>query len=354
MKFLLIAVHGLNTHWPGPYGNEWTLTPQFDALAAESFVFDHHFCTRPTPAGFRQSWQTGGQSGTDLLAELNVRGIHTLFLNHTPQSPGETKSLWSLARQAAKSLIDVPDWFVMVETAQLLPPWNVKKETFQQLAKHSEFNKEDEPLVPLTDPAFGEYPPDDREWERLRLSFACQLEELDRDITLIRRSFFPKLDSDAVTVVTGTHGLALAEHGYVGPHPDCVYSEDVHVPLLIHSSASRLAPRRISQFTTHDDLHGAIRQAFGLGTENSLLNPVVFSGRPNILAERCMPSGIARYFRIPEWSYVLPVGVPTDEGKLFAQPDDRWETMNLAQTQPGPVEEITNMLKEHLVRETPT
>ncbi len=356
MKFLLIAVHGLNAHWPGPYGNEWVNTPQLDALAAASFVFDHHFCTRPTPAGFRESWRTGGRQDSDALRDLAAKNVHALLLNRAPDSPtGEWatvipnqdgKSLWALARQAAKALADKPDWFACVETAQLLRPWTVDEKRFGKHTVLSELESTDSPLTPWPDPVIGEHKLTDREWERLRLSFACVMEELDRDITLIRKSFFPNEAEDAVIVITGTHGFPLAEHGHVGPHPAMIFADEVHVPLIVHSAASRHGPRRCAEFTTADDLHDGIRQAFGLGAGPSLLNPVGFTGRPHILAERPTPAGSAHYFRNREWSYSLPVGLPFGDGQLFSQPDDYWEAMNLAHTQPGPVEDIANLFKE--------
>lgn len=344
MKFLLIAVHGLNVHWPGPYGNEWVHTPQLDALAAQSFVYDHHFCTRPTPAGFRESWQTGGRQESDVVRELTAKGVHTLFLNHTPQSG---QSLWTAARHAAKTLAGHEHWFVCVETAQLLPQWTVNEKAFRGHADLSELDSPEAPLTPWPDPGVCEHTLTDREWERLRLSFGCMVEDLDRDITLIRKSFFPKGEvDDAVTVVTGTHGLPLVEHSHVGPHPTMIYADEVHVPLIVHSAASRRDPRRCAEFTAVDDLHQAIRHAFELSAGPSLLSPVGFAGRPHVLAERPSRTGSAHYFRGRDWSYSLPAGLPFGDGQLFSQPDDYWEVMNLAHSQPGPVEEIANLFKE--------
>jgi len=339
MKFLLIAVHGLNVHWPGPYGNEWVHTPQLDALAAQSFVFDHHFCTRPTPEGFRESWRS-----SYVLHELAAAGIQTLCIEHTPQSG---QSLWTSARQSAKLLANSEHWFACVETAHLLPPWTVNEKAFRQHAELSELESPEAPLTPWADPGVGEHTLTDREWERLRLSFGCLVEDLDRDITLIRKSFFPKGEADdAVTVVTGTYGLPLAEHGHVGPHPTMLFADEVHVPLIVHSAASRRDPRRCAEFTAVDDLYEAVRHAFGLSTGPTLLSPVGFVGRPHVLAERPSPTGSAHYFRGRDWSYSLPAGLPFGDGQLFSQPDDYWEAMNLAHSQPGPVEEIANLFKE--------
>ena len=358
MKLLLIAVQGLNTHWPGPYGNEWVATPRLDALAGESFVFDNHFCTSPDPAGFRHSWQSASQAGPDFLEELSARKIHTLFLNHTADSPtgnwqsivatlpGERKSLWSLAREAAKRLAGADDWFVCVETSQLLPPWTIKAPAFAKHADLSELNSPAEPLTPWPDPARGPHTLDNKAWERLRLSFACAIEELDRDIALVRGSFFPKPAEDALIILTGTHGLPLGEHGHVGPHPTTIHGEEVHVPFMICSAESRTAPRRVARFTTHEDLRGIINRSFEPGSTTATpWIPAMGAGRTEMVATRQTLAGPAIYHRDTDWSYNVPAGVRLEEGNLYSQPDDLWETMNLAQTQPGPVEEITGRLR---------
>ena len=54
MNVLVVAAHGLNCHWLGPYGNAWVATPAADALACEAVVFDRHFADDPS-AGVRGS-----------------------------------------------------------------------------------------------------------------------------------------------------------------------------------------------------------------------------------------------------------------------------------------------------------
>ncbi len=44
---LVLTVDGLHSGFLGPYGNTWIQTPEFDALAAEGFVFDQAMIAHP-------------------------------------------------------------------------------------------------------------------------------------------------------------------------------------------------------------------------------------------------------------------------------------------------------------------
>src|SRR5262249_25163323 len=142
MNVVVLAAHGLNCHWLGPYGNEWVATPAFDTLACESLVFDRHFADDPSSAGFRDA--------TDpLFAALRARPIRTVLVDDRKgstrapaadevvrtgpagnSSPGN--SLIAAVEEALDHLGD--QWLFWIETDRLLPPWDIDTETYQHYA----------------------------------------------------------------------------------------------------------------------------------------------------------------------------------------------------------------------------
>lgn len=331
MKVLMIVAHGWNTHWASCYGNEWVEMNQLDRFAAQSYVFDHHFCTHPTANGFQETVVK------PIFSALQNQQVHSV---HVSYSPNPKQSIWSTARQTAKSLAGINDWFVIIETTQLFPPWVIDEKAFNKHVALLDEKPETEQITPWPDPSVGELDVDDHTWERLRLSFATVVENFDRDIALIKQSFFPKDDPAHVVILTGSHGYPLGEHSSVGPHQTMLFNEEYHVPLLIQTANSIALPRRCQAFTTHLDLTETINTVF-TQPDRGLLNPKLVNSRENVIIMRDQLTSV----RTRDWSYVVPAENDVGIGLLFSQPDDRWEKMNLAQSQPGAVDDFTQLLK---------
>jgi len=57
MKVICILLDSLNRHFLSIYGNDWVRTPNLDALARRSLVFDQHYIgSAPTMPGRRDPW----------------------------------------------------------------------------------------------------------------------------------------------------------------------------------------------------------------------------------------------------------------------------------------------------------
>lgn len=59
MHAVVLTFDRLPAHLIGCYGNEWIETPGFNALAAQSLVFERHLVELPGPAGASHPWWTG-------------------------------------------------------------------------------------------------------------------------------------------------------------------------------------------------------------------------------------------------------------------------------------------------------
>ena len=80
MNVVVIAAHGLNCHWLGPYGNEWISSPTINSLACESVLFDRHFANDPSPAAFRRDLSPG---------RLTPAGIATVLVDDRKSSTND-------------------------------------------------------------------------------------------------------------------------------------------------------------------------------------------------------------------------------------------------------------------------
>src|ERR671912_921502 len=81
MNVLVLAAHGLNCRWLGPYGNEWVSTPALDALACQAVVFDHHFADDPAAATVDHALPP------DARRALRAAGIHFALVDDRKTGP---------------------------------------------------------------------------------------------------------------------------------------------------------------------------------------------------------------------------------------------------------------------------
>ena len=91
MHAVLLTFDRLPARFLGCYGGEQTPTPNFDQLAASSFVFDQHFCATADPDTAARAWWSGrhqppgpaaAQPGApDIITALHAAGVRTILLS---------------------------------------------------------------------------------------------------------------------------------------------------------------------------------------------------------------------------------------------------------------------------------
>src|SRR5579883_1579608 len=173
MKAIVLIVRGLQAGALGCYGNQWTFTPAFDALAAAGIVFDQHFAVNADPAGARRVWRSGRYhfpshvqtANADLLSALRQRQIHTcLILDDNRPSPSEFAVGWDRVERVSAAEGEMPldavleaagvaleqlerhdNWLLWIDLAVLLPPWQVPEE-FQQAYFSNEADADEDGL----------------------------------------------------------------------------------------------------------------------------------------------------------------------------------------------------------------
>jgi arylsulfatase A-like enzyme len=361
MKALVVVARGLQLGYVGGYGNDWIDTPALDRLAAEGVVFDQHVADRPDAAGARRAWRRGRYpfspcdeppaDSADLLALLRGAGVTTFLLrDERGLFPDEFTTGWDEALTvpsddpegvlgtlplALHRLAGPEHWLLWVESAALLPPWDVPAES------HDPGVEEEEPLAPWTGPLPEAIDAEDDEtFLRLQAAYAAAVRTLDAGLGFVYEELAARrLLDDLLLVVTADHGFPLGEHGAVGDHQPGLYEELLHLPLLLRLPRAEEAGRRIPALTQPVDLMPTLLEAFGVSVpvvHGHCLWPLVRGKADRVRDYACSglpyPTGWDWALHTPDWALRLPPPAdPPRPPQLFVKPDDRWEVNDLRQ-----------------------
>lgn len=412
MSAIVFAINGCPAAWLGAYGNDWVGTPHLDRLAAEGVTFDRHTADRPGERHPLSSASFG--SARTLLVRANHTDTdapdwyYAAFgeVFDARPNPDDHSPLDSLLRELP-ALLDrlagEPNFLLWIETDRLLPPWDVQQDVFEAYLedaadedkyepdepRESEANaeeadeeeegyegdededeeEEEEPepvaavepkerVAPLDDPPTGPFDRADLDaWDWLHCTFAAVVTKLDAELgamfELLRARGF---DKTATWIVTSHFGQALGEHGIVGPHRPWLYSELVHVPLLVRLPNAEQAGRRVTGFTQPPDLAPTLRALLGVPYEGDAQNLLpLMRGEAESAREcavsQCEVNGInERSIRTHEWALLVPEGDDTRKPQLFTKPDDRHEVNDLYSRNVERADELEAQLRRHLAR----
>ncbi len=161
------------------------------------------------------------------------------------------------------------DWLLWVDLAALIPPWDTPEEFlapyFQaEAAENEEEEEELEPLTPLNDPTPGPVDAEDDElFLRLQDSYAGAVTHLDAGVgRLLERLDAVDAGDETLVVLTADCGLALGEHGHVGPAAPLAHEETTHLPLILCLPGGDEAGRRVAALTQAADLAATLADVF--------------------------------------------------------------------------------------------
>ena len=169
-----------------------------------------------------------------------------------------------------------------------------------------EEHDEEEPLTPLNDPALGAIDPDDDTlFLRLQSSYAGAVTRLDAGMgRLLERLVALNPDDDVLIVCTADYGLALGEHGVVGPTPPAAHEETVHLPLILRLPGADEAGRRVAALTQAVDLAPTLADVFEAelpSAHGRTLLPLVYGEARKKSALTSVP-GVQSGWARAEWS----------------------------------------------------
>lgn len=374
MNVLVLAAHGLNCRWLGPYGNEWVATPAADALACEAIVFDQHFADEPTAAGFRNALPTG------VIQALRDASVTAAFLDDRKAGPADDRP-WdrtyqtnptahptpaAALRAALSSALDAlagrSPWLLWVETDRLVPEWDFELETYQQYAadtgRFEEGEEDEDPGEPIDQPTPGDFDPDDRRlWHRLHNSFAAAVTAFDAELGSLAEMLRARdLAQSTAWVLTAGYGWPLGEHGLVGPAGSRLHPELVHLPLLIRLPGNRQGMRRVPAFTQIADLGPTLLDLFGVPARAALpgasLVPLTAGTNTPWREDARSARGEERSLRTADWAYLPPTAA--GPARLYRRPDDLWEVNDLAPRYPDECDRLAARLDGRPESKEPT
>ena len=373
MNIVCLAIDRLHWGYLGAYGNTWNETPQFDRLAAESFVFDRCFIDTPKLGDFYRSLWTGGhvyQAGRGepvlgLPAAFCDAGWRTLLATDevevarhplavgfrdvvewelpdahcAAESAEETLLAQTFSRLIEQTADAESPFFIWCHLASLGRVWDAPWD------ERTAYLAGDDPDPPAAieppnvlleagfdpDVLFG--------WTQ---AYAAQVRVLDLCLGVWRDCLESSAAAgDTALMVLGTRGYPLGEHRRLGPCDDALYAELTHVPMLLRLPGGLGAGARSGSLVYPADVIASLWELCQPGqpghsgqpgrpspmspTAASVL-PVVRGDSEEVRDRLALSSGSDDDVLItPAWYYRRGA-----RGELFVQPDDPWLESDVA------------------------
>jgi hypothetical protein len=372
MNAICLVIDRLHAGYLGAYGNTWIATPVFDRLACEGFVFDHALADSPRLEDLYRSYWQGWHpmcpgeppEGRSSLAErLDEVGVQTALLSDERSVLGHALALqfdelveidppWEPrpaegleATHLARCFAQAISWLGGAEGPFLLwchlgglgSAWDAPAEFRRRYWEQGDPEPPEGAEVPdQTLPA--DYDPD--ELLAAVQAYSGQVSLLDTCLgALVEQLDECPAGDETLLLVASARGLPLGEHRRLGPCDGALYSELVHVPLLVRMPGGLGAAGRSQALVQPADLWATLLDAWGIDdrpdspTGASLL-PIVREETAALRDHVCLAGdGLEQAIRTPAW-YLRRGPRP----ELFAKPDDRWEANDVARRCPEVVE----------------
>jgi len=414
MNLVCVCLDRLHAGYLGCYGNTWVATPALNRLAAEGAVLQNVVCdTTDLASAYESLWRgshaaerTADAAATarPTLVELaRAAGLHTLLVADDPvvgEHPAgaafdekaefdpptageltagesaddeESTHIARLFSQTLERVAAIRRPFLLWFHAQAMNgPWDAPLEL------RNEYADEDDPPPPtFTAVPHRELPDDVDLDERFGISqaYAGQVTHIDACLGgLLEQLEESGLQDDTVVVVFAPRGIALGEHGAVGPFDDRLHGELVHVPCLIRLPGGRAALRRSHALVQPCDLYWTLAELLGASTtvkadeDQTTTSPApwgrsllpLLDGTADALRDRALVVGASESgIRTGAWylrsraESISDAGdndQPNDEpaDQLYVKPDDLWEVNDVANRAPEVVEQLRLVAVETL------
>ncbi|MGQ9575253.1 MAG: sulfatase family protein [Thermoguttaceae bacterium] len=372
MNAICLAVDGLHVGYLGAYGNCWIKTPALDRLALEGFVFDQFLIDSPDLGTlYRSYWQmTHALAGprspgmpphlgrllaaqgvsavlmTDepaLAANLLAAGFEPVIRLPAPQQtavadrPDKTHLFGSFAHLVQWLASAREPFCVWCHLSGLAAPWDGPMDLRRA------YMEPGDPEPPQTAEVPNRILPADYDPDELLgicQAYAGQVTLLDRCVgALMELVDREGLGSQTLLAVFGVRGFPLGEHRRVGLCDEPLYSELVHVPLILRFPGGLGAAGRSQALVQPADLGATLADFWGIPLERTpgdgrTLLPLVREEIETARDRACIVG------RSPDRAIATPVWYlrVAEREELFLRPDDRWQVNDVADRCPEVVE----------------
>ncbi len=339
-----LSIDGMAARYLGPYGNTAVATPGINRLASQAILFENSWarsCNGTIPAAWgwdaldelmRRSDKRSGRPARWLLITDDrevaawgqgkfdeVISLHDPLPNQLAVDVAET----CLARffGEALSYVDAiaPGDFLLLHSRGLRFPWDAPFD--YRLATCGEGDPEPPRELEFPLGHYAEVDPDQRlGWQQAYLGQLSALDEcLDLFADCLQASSLPIL-----WALSSPLSFPLGEHGFLGVHPDCVYDDALHVPLLVGDPRCPESAR-VPTLVHADRWIEIMSEA--LAGKQPPHYPILPDREREWLISSSVSALLPRAKRTHGWKVIERAdGIQ----ELYVKPDDRWEKNDVA------------------------
>ena len=386
-NLIVVSIDTLRPDHLGVYGYESPTSPNLDAFARESVLFENAVAPSPTTLPSHTSLFTGlspSSHGVDqskgrkapmeliTLAELLAKqGYATASVNdggylgapfglgqgfsHFDQSRGSVDRSARRSTQLAERVESALGWldevrperfFLFVHSYEVHIPLSPPEESLAHFEESYEGPLGD---VILTDEWFGRAnsttdPADVRHWIRL---YDASVRSADAGFGKLVRGLRERgLYEDSLIVVVSDHGEELGERTGLSLHGKTLYDEVLRIPLLIKLPGGASAGHVVSQQARLIDVLPTVLSALGLESPAAIDGESLLATLDGASGSRPRPAvsvteGGQVALREPPWKLYRRNGEQT----LFHLEDDPGEKRDVARTHPETVDALGHRLE---------
>jgi hypothetical protein len=410
-SLIVLVIDRLGAAMLGPYGNTWIDTPNFNHLASASLLCENAIADSPDLRQAYRGYLTGehalgsadGRSHWLRLRNLLEASDDALLSMEPPANSVGSMANWvDEATRAGKRTVLLTDdeEVARFEVCQafgehVLVPQGAEEGSAKDVAEtgiarlfeaaaellptlqapfvlvvHSRgmeglwdaplelrnrFADEDDPtpppiVVPPNERIGRDFDPD--LVLGYRHAYAGQVTLLDMCLGMLLDEIErQKWSGEVATILTSPRGFPLGQHGRIGPCDAALYSELVHVPLMVRLPRRGSFAQRRQALVQSSDLAATCAGLLGMdglwASSRSLVRLLSEGDASGWQVATALAAG-QRLIRTPAW--LLRETIRDGEGlthELFAKPDDYWEVNEIANR----ASDIVQLLAGELSRE---
>ncbi|GIW92321.1 MAG: hypothetical protein KatS3mg110_0362 [Pirellulaceae bacterium] len=384
-KALVVMLDGLSPAFLGPYGATWVETPAWNELAAEGFLFDFAWTISASLQDIYQGyWQAAryraGPPGSPLHAApfhlarcMSEHSVRTVLATDEPSlaesglaQEFEERHFFDVSanRSAAtdcqetavgqclaaaweiveKLLGQAEPFLFWLHLRALLAEWDAPQALRAQLQDEGD----PEPAEYLV-PPLGEWPatPDPDTLWTLRAAYAAQVMAVDAALGIFLQTVQQYAGSDdALLLVVGApRGYALADHCFVGPEPPRLYSDVLHVPLVVRTPDPETRMGRSPLLVEPADVCSALAEWWNPAAQHlsgkggwcwRIINQQAGETSMPVIAQGKVDRSVRTDNWLLRWESESP--------QLFVKPSDRYDVNDVARRCPEEAQQLAALL----------
>ena len=354
MNIFCLSIDGLQNAMLGTYGNAWIQTPALNRLAAQSVVFDQYY----TPS--LNLWDI-----FDILIGNPVRGTHNILLTDDSdvllhprfgefskkqllETSSSSESVHELENtQIFKAMASAVDLYRTTSTMSDTPSlcWlhlNGFRGIWDFPLHYREIHRDDEDPEPYKGVELPNYSaPSPDELQAVLEAYSGGVAVLD-DVILVLLNLLENNElGETIFVLMGTRGFSLGEHHRIGAN-DSLYSENLHLPLIIRFPRQEYATVRVPRLVQPQDLAEWFQIQKKLPYAplfQCVQEETVTKHEPHLYFHN--ESGETAILT-PEWFLRR---TENNRAELYVKPDDRFEVNDVADRREDVAEELLQRLE---------